>query len=395
MGPSELAVSRSGVSRRQVLRGAALTTLAGLTAACAPSAVAPPPAAAPPQGAPAVPSRPAWEQDWEKLVAAAKQEGKVSVITRPGASYRKFLQSFEEAFPGIVAEQQEMLAIQLAPRLLQERNGGIYNWDAMVSTSSTPLLVLRPAGALDPLRPALRRPDILQDNVWRDGFDGGWTDTAKSLAYAFGQTLLRTVWVNTDLVRPDEIKTARDLLDPKWKGRMVAGDPRTTAFSVPATSMRLAHGDDIVKKVYKDQETVLNKDYRVMTEALIKGKYAIGIQAVSEQLMRDMLAEGVGKNVRALDMPDCDALTAIGDVLFLLNRPPHPNATRVFLNWILTKEGQIAWIKATGDNSRRLDVPPGDPNVVPKPGRRYRVADVETSIPLEQQTIELANKVLD
>lgn len=290
MGPSELGVSRGSVSRRHVLRGAALSTLAGLSGACAPAAVAPPPAAAPPQSAPAGQARPAWEQDWEKLVAAAKQEGKVSVITRPGASYRKFLRSFEEAFPGIVAEQQEMLAIQLAPRLLQERNGGIYNWDAMVSTSSTPLLVLRPAGALDPLRPALMRPDILQDNVWRDGFDGGWTDTAKSLAYAFGQTLLRTVWVNTDLVRTDEIKTARDLLDPKWKGRMVAGDPRTTAFSVPATSMRLAHGDDIVKRVYKDQETVLNKEYRVMTEALIKGKYAIGIQAVSEQLMQDMLA---------------------------------------------------------------------------------------------------------
>ncbi|MEK7214904.1 MAG: extracellular solute-binding protein, partial [Chloroflexota bacterium] len=292
-------------------------------------------------------------------------------------------------------EQQEMIAIQLAPRLVQERNGGVFNWDALVSTSSTPLLVLRPVGALDPLRPLLMRPDILQDSVWRDGFDGGWSDTAKSLSYAFGQTLLRTVCINTDLVRPDEIKTARDLLDPKWKGRIVAGDPRTTAFSVPATSMRLAYGDDLVKRVYKDQEAGLNKDYRVMTEALIKGKYAVGIQAISEQLLLDMLAEGVGKNLRALDMPDCDALTAIGDVMFQLNRAPHPNATKVFLNWMLTKDGQTAWVKATGDNSRRLDVPPGAPNVVPKPGRKYRVADVEVSLPLEQQTIELMNKVLE
>ncbi|MEK7216927.1 MAG: twin-arginine translocation signal domain-containing protein, partial [Chloroflexota bacterium] len=129
MGPTRLGFSRATMSRRKVLQGAAVSTLAGIAGACAPAAVAPPPAPAPPaQNAPAGQTPPAWQQEWDKLVAAAKQEGKISVITRPGASYRKFLRSFEEAFPGIIAEQQEMIAIQLAPRLVQERNGGVFNW---------------------------------------------------------------------------------------------------------------------------------------------------------------------------------------------------------------------------------------------------------------------------
>jgi iron(III) transport system substrate-binding protein len=57
----------------------------------------------------------------------------------------------------------------------------------------------------------------------------------------------------------------------------------------------------------------------------------------------------------------------------LVNKAPHPNAAKVFLNWLLAKEGQTAWSKAMGYVSRRLDVPTDHlpPYWVPKPGVKY------------------------
>lgn len=57
----------------------------------------------------------------------------------------------------------------------------------------------------------------------------------------------------------------------------------------------------------------------------------------------------------------------------LVNRAPHPNAAMVFLNWLLTKEGQTAWSKGMGYVSRRLDVPTDhvESYWVPKAGVKY------------------------
>jgi len=60
-----------------------------------------------------------------------------------------------------------------------------------------------------------------------------------------------------------------------------------------------------------------------------------------------------------------------------LNRAPHPNAAKVFANWLLSKEGQISWQKYTQTNSLRTDIPKNDvhPPFVPKEGVSYFYAN--------------------
>ena len=62
-----------------------------------------------------------------------------------------------------------------------------------------------------------------------------------------------------------------------------------------------------------------------------------------------------------------------GSVLELINKAPHPNAAKVYINWLLSKEGQTEWVKASGYPSRRLDVPREqfDPGMLPKEGVSY------------------------
>lgn len=54
---------------------------------------------------------------------------------------------------------------------------------------------------------------------------------------------------------------------------------------------------------------------------------------------------------------------------FLFNRASHPDAARLFLNWVLTREGQEVWSNASRVNSLRADVPPVVPEPLPTPDK--------------------------
>jgi ABC-type Fe3+ transport system substrate-binding protein len=57
----------------------------------------------------------------------------------------------------------------------------------------------------------------------------------------------------------------------------------------------------------------------------------------------------------------------------VINRAPHRNATKLFVNWVLSREGQSGWQKYTEVNSLRVDIAKSDlpPNDVPQRGVNY------------------------
>src|SRR5437868_162635 len=78
----------------------------------------------------------------------------------------------------------------------------------------------------------------------------------------------------------------------------------------------------------------------------------------------------------------------------LLNKAPHPNAARVYLNWLLTKDGQTEWVKGTNFSSRRLDVAP-PPGATPyDPKKQYPLTDSEKYGPQRDQVMQLSVKYL-
>jgi ABC-type Fe3+ transport system substrate-binding protein len=77
-----------------------------------------------------------------------------------------------------------------------------------------------------------------------------------------------------------------------------------------------------------------------------------------------------------------------------MDRPAHPNASRVYLDWLLSREGQTAWNKASPSNSRRLDIEPADPPTLPKPGVEYFNIELEANRELRDEQFRLAREFL-
>src|SRR5207302_5384618 len=76
------------------------------------------------------------------------------------------------------------------------------------------------------------------------------------------------------------------------------------------------------------------------------------------------------RNLKVIEFPEAEAPGSSG-CLWMFNSAPNPNAAKVFANWILTKEGQTAWANGSKENSRRMDVPLQEPDLLVKPGPNY------------------------
>lgn len=326
-------------------------------------------------------------------MAAAKKEGKLTLETLPGTGFRQLASAFEQAFPGIKVDQNGAAASTWAPKALQERKAGVYEWDIAQIPTITGFSIL-PEGIFAPIRPAIFRPDVLDDNVWRGGFDFGFMDDDKKWVFLMGWNLGSPVWINADLVREQDIKSSRDLLDPKWKGKIASFDPRTGGFSAsPLTTMRLKHGDDVMRRFYVDQEPAISRDPRQLAEFVLRGRYPIGI-GINTPVVADFRSEGLAKNMKALYLEDLSTLG--GEYIWLIDRAPHPNAAKLWINWILSKEGQDAFIKTVATNSRRIDVPPGDPETLPPEGaeKRFLTLGTQKMWPEVDKTRDLAGAIL-
>ena len=130
------------ITRRRFMVGTAATGVGALMSACAPAVpeAQAPGGHAPPGGAP-------WQREWDELVAAARKEGTVVVLSLTGVGYREALNAFEEAFPGIHVEHQAFSsATTWVPKVQQERKAGVYTFDIGLVPTTSALINIRPAG---------------------------------------------------------------------------------------------------------------------------------------------------------------------------------------------------------------------------------------------------------
>src|SRR5215210_4580937 len=230
-------MTRHRVPRTPGLRGIWLACLACVvlaTAACAPSA---PERAAEraPAGAPGAGASGAdWEQEWTALLAAARQEGTIVVLGPPTPELRRRLpEAFQKRF-GIPMEYTGQASGDFGTRLLTERLAGIYSADAIISGSNSMYEVLAARGqvangamgVLAPLRPALILPEVLDPSKYRLG-RLIFMDPADQYVFRMNNTVARTLSLNSDQVRPEDIQSWYDLLKPEYRGRIVTYDPTT------------------------------------------------------------------------------------------------------------------------------------------------------------------------
>jgi len=337
--------------------------------------------------------------EWDQLVAAARQEKTLTIATYAGTGFRKTMDSFQDAFPGIQVEHSQFQSASrdFMPRLLAENQAGLYAWDVSTMPPHETLSSAKRANAIEPIRSSIIRPELLQDSTWWDGFEAAFNDPELKWGFAICRYREGQLWINTDVVKDGEITKFADLLDPKWKGKITGGDPRTKGSAYdPITAVRLNLGrDDIVEQFYKGQEVTVSTDARQLTESMVRGRYPIGLGAVDQVILADFQSQGLGNNLKRLPLPEIDYLNSGAQNMWLMTKAPHPNVAKLFINWVLTKEGSEIYSKNVGYNSRRADVAPVDPESAPLKGVKYVRIDLESLLDEIQKTEDISKEVLN
>jgi iron(III) transport system substrate-binding protein len=315
------------------------------------------------------------QQKWDTTVAQAKKEGKVVVLGPPGDLVREAItQGFSKAFPDITVEFTGGRGGELATRIKSERDAGIYSVDMVISGTSTANAYFKPMKALDPIEPALILPEVVEPKNWRDN-KLEFSDRSTRLNLVFTTQNNVPLIYNPAQVKAQEVDELFKLLDPKWKGKIAVQDPipSGTGNGVFRWVWHVL-GPEKTKDFYRKiraQAAAVDRDQRRQIEWIAQGKYPLhlGPGTVMQQLEKRGLKFGVMPEFK-----DYGAYLTPGfGSAMLINRAPHANASKVFLNWLLTKDGQTAFCKGMGYVSRRVDVSTDHvPSYwVPKPGVKY------------------------
>jgi ABC-type Fe3+ transport system substrate-binding protein len=328
-------------------------------------------------------------------VAAAKREGRVAIAGPPGDTYRATLSAFQQTYPEIQVDYGGASGRDLASKLIAEHQAGQYLWDVHVGGSDTSLVQLVPAGIIDPLKPMLIRPERWDDAKWINGFDWGFMDAARERVFAFAASVSFAVYINRDVVPESEFSRVDDLLSPRYRGKIVLNEPRESGSGSVGTSRLLqSMGKDWLRRLFQDQEPVVTRNLRQQLEWLVRGQYPIAM-GVDTAGLEEFQRQGLGRNVRPLSVPEVRSVAGgFGGCACPISHAPHPSATKVYLDWLLSQEGQTLWVKTTARNSRRTDVEVVDQEGAISPGVDYFIVQREGNQSIRQEAISLAKEVL-
>jgi len=295
----------------------------------------------------------AWRLEWENTIKAAQKEGKVVVSIPASAELRQALEKgFKRQFPGISQELFPAQGGSNINRILEEDKGGVHYFDVHIGGTSSIITGLLEAGQLEPLAPLIILPEVKKPRNWWGGHI--WADKSGKYIYMFLAYLTETLWYNTNELRPEEVKSYDDLLKPKLKGKIEILDPRTPGSGQSTWSfLWKIKGEEYLKKLVR-QDLILGRNQRQLAESLANGKAALSI-GLSYYSFSPFLKAGLP--VKPLPAPEegIYASSGSGNVV-ALNKAPHPNAAKVFINWLLSREGQEDFSRAMGQPTRRLEV---------------------------------------
>ncbi len=315
---------------------------------------------------------PDWKKSWDETLAAAKKEGKVVVSGPPSQDLRQTLPTaFKQRF-GITLEYLGGRSSETATKLRAERQAGVQTFDVMIAGIQTMATILYREKMLDPLRPVLILPEVGDGSKWKKG-KLWFSDPEDQYILRLSNTVTTTFHINTNEVKLNDLHSVRDLLDPKWKGKISLQDPTVPGSgSNQAALLYVQFGEDFVKRLYVDQKPFISRDTRQLTDGLARGIYPITLGAEDAQV-EQLRKEGmpISPLDSLADLPG-EISAGFGQVA-LLNQTPHPNAAKIFVNWLASKEGSEIFARAMGVSPTRSDIDESflPPEIIPRPGVVY------------------------
>jgi ABC-type Fe3+ transport system substrate-binding protein len=328
---------------------------------------------------------------WAATVAAAEQEGSVVCACPPVRSLGEFLDAeWSAAFPNIELERTSAVG-DWPSRIAIEREAGVFLWDTYFWASSPPIYALKDQGAFVPLLPELILDENSDEAIW-GGWDQAFMDEEKQYLLSFRIELSKVAF-NASHISPAELTRIEDLFDPRYKGKISIEDPRVTgAGEVFGAWFLQEYGRDAWESLLIDQEVLLAASKDEQAQSLARGPHYIAIPNPGVAGLKPYRDAGMDMDIQYLGHDSDNAFITIAySVTGIFSKAPHPNAARVFTNWLLSRDIQEK-LKRFAHNSRRRDVSPADPDKYPTPGVDYFYPQSEAAVGARQTASALAKK---
>jgi iron(III) transport system substrate-binding protein len=276
------------------------------------------------------------------LVEAAKKEGKMVFYTSVETEFARALTSaFEGKYPFIRADIFRSTHEKIFSRMSVERQTGTYSAD-VISVGEFETFHLQRRGFIGPYKSPFAA-------TYPEGFknpDGYWTDLYDNL--------IVTAY-NTSRVRRDEIPNRyEDLLHPRWKGRMVLDQNEDRWFANMIYLMGEKRGLEFMQTLAK-QEIVIRGGRSMVTQLLGAGEYDLQIVAYWYR-PHSMKKQGAPVDWVGLE-PAIIALHPIS----VVEKAPHANAAKLFIDFVLSNEGQRIFVQRGRESAKPGLKPEGYP----------------------------------
>jgi ABC-type Fe3+ transport system substrate-binding protein len=276
------------------------------------------------------------------LIDAAKKEAKLVFYTSVETEFARSLAgAFEAKYPFIKTDIFRSTHEKILSRMNVERNTGTYTAD-VVSVGEFETYHMQKRGFITPYKSpfAIAYPEGFKDP------NGYWTDLYDNL--------IVTAY-NTKRVKPDELPARyEDLLHPRWKGRMVLDQNEDRWFSNMLYLMGEKNGMAFMQALAK-QEIGIRSGRSLATQLLGAGEYDLQIVAY---WYRPQLMKRQGAPVDWIAFQPAIIAT---HPISIVDRAPHPNAARLFIDFALSDEGQRIFVQRGRESAKPGLKPEGYP----------------------------------
>jgi iron(III) transport system substrate-binding protein len=301
-----------------------------------------------------------WQKEWTRTVEAAKKEGQVNVYI---GGWEAVIESgaFQKAYPEIKVVTVSGRGGETAKRILAERRAGKFLADVSNEGVNSNYLTLHAAKSFEPIKPALLLPEITDESLWWQG-KHRYADPEGQFVFRYvGLPQRGNVSYNSKRVGAQDIRSLWDLLEAKWKGKIIARDVRSPGPGNAPMRFFYHHpalGPGFIRRLFGEMEVTLFRDFRQGVDWLAGGKFSLCLFCpdIDKAKLQGLPVD------EFVSFKEGAALHTQYGTLALLNRAPNPNAAKVFINWFLSREGQLALQKALAKggvdapDSLRIDI---------------------------------------
>jgi iron(III) transport system substrate-binding protein len=278
----------------------------------------------------------------DKLIEGARKEGKMVFYTSVETEFARSLTvAFEAKYPFIKTDIFRSTHEKIFSRMNVERQTGTYTAD-VVSVGEFETYHMQKKGFIAPYKSPF-------PTAYPDGFkdpNGYWTDLYDNvIVTAF----------NTNRAKREELpKRYEDLLHPRWKARMVLDQNEDRWFANMLYLMGEKKGMEFMQALAK-QNVSIRGGRSLVTQLLGAGEYDLQIVAY---WYRPHLMKKQGAPVDWVGIEP--AIVALHPIS-IVERSPHPNAARLFIDFAISDEGQKIFTQRGRESAKPGLKPEGYP----------------------------------